>query len=144
MTRARISKDGVFLAKPGRQIEEGESALAFSPAGAQQPIYDKGVVPFQAFNQGGVRPTAYNRAVVYFPTPFAQPPLCYCMGILAGSEAGAREPAFIMQIGVSGSDVFREPAIWWQSFTTALFIYSFWTLGTVPSASYVITYNEAS
>ncbi|WP_435657952.1 hypothetical protein [Brucella pituitosa] len=144
MTRARLSKDGLFMAKPGRQIEEGESALAFSPNGAQQPIYDKGVVPFQAFNQGGARPTAYTRAAIYFPTPFAQPPLCYCMGILAGNEAGAREPAFTMWLGVDGNTIFREPIFWWQSFTNALFIYSRWTLATMPSASYVVTYNEAS
>lgn len=144
MTRARLSKDGLFMAKPGRQIEEGETALAFSPNGAQQPIYDKGIAPFQAFNQGGARPTAYNRAVVNFATPFGSPSLCYCMGILAGSEAGAREPAFTMWIGLDGNTIFREPMFWWQSFTTALFIYSRWGLADMPSASFVITYNDAS
>ncbi|GGB00767.1 hypothetical protein GCM10011491_31190 [Brucella endophytica] len=141
MTIARINATGVYLAKPGRQIEEGEAALAFSPAGAQQPIYDRGVVSFQAYNQGGPMPTSYNRAVVNFPAPFSAPPLCYCMGIRSN---GAREAAFTMQLGTSGSTAFREPAIWWQSTTTALYIYCLWTLQTVPSASFVVTYNEAS
>ncbi|WP_043062089.1 hypothetical protein [Brucella anthropi] len=143
MTKARISKDGVFIAKPGRQIEEGGSALSFSPAGAQQPIYDRGTVALADYSYPDRITDHYKRGVVNFASPFASPPLCYCY-FNSTPNPERRWIASSMELGLQGSTVFREPYFFWYSTTTALFVFSRFVLSDVPSAYYVITRNEAS
>ncbi|EXL08579.1 hypothetical protein BG46_01505 [Brucella anthropi] len=142
MTRAAINKNGVFIAKPGMQIEQGEAALAFSPIGAQQQILTSGIATLQAFNAGGTQSTAYNRAIVSFGMTFATPPLAYCM--LTRTADAMRDIAFAMYLGTRSGDVVREPDLWWETTTTELRIYSAWVLSQSASASYVICRNEAS
>lgn len=141
MTKARIGKNGVFIAKPGRQIEEGEDALAFSPIGSQQQILMAGSAAFTSYNPGGDMGGTYNRAVIPFGTTFAEPPVAYCM---ANDAGGTKEIALTMRLQLVGSVVRREPQIWWETTTSELRIYSYWALSSTPSASYVICRNEAS
>ncbi|MFC7067465.1 hypothetical protein [Brucella rhizosphaerae] len=141
MTSARISKDGVFIAKPGRQIEEGEAALSFSPIGSQQQILMAGSAAFAAYNPGGDMGGTYNRAVVPFGTTFVEPPVAYCM---ANDAGGTREIALTMYLSLVGSVVRREPQIWWETTVSELRVYSYWALSSTPSASFVICRNEAS
>lgn len=142
MARAAINKNGVFIAKAGMQIGQGETALGFSPVGAQQQILAAGVAALAAYNAGGTQGSAYNRAVVPFGTTFQTPPLAYCM--LTRTGDAMRDVALTMALGTRGGDVYREPQIWWETTTTELRIYSWWSLSQSASASYVICRNEAS
>lgn len=142
MTRAAINKGGVFIAKPGMQIGQGEAALGFSPIGAQQQIFATGIAALTAYDAGGSQSTAYNRAVIPFGTTFATPPLAYCM--LTRTADTMRDIALTMYLGTRGGDVVREPQLWWQTTTTELRIFSWWALSQSASASYVICRNEAS
>lgn len=142
MARAAINKNGVFIAKAGMQIGQGEPALGFSPVGAQQQILTAGIAALAAYDAGGTQGTAYNRAIVPFGTTFLTPPLAYCM--LTRTADAMRDIAFAMFLGTRGGDVFREPDLWWETTTTELRIYSAWVLSQSASASYVICRNEAS
>ena len=132
MARAVINKGGVFLAKPGMQVEWGETALAFSPNGAQQRIFASGFAALGPYSD------FYNRAVVPFGATFATPPLAYCM---LNDNGPTRRAAMTMYLGTRNGQVVREPELYWETTTTELRIYS-WFVG--PSASYIICLNEAS
>ncbi len=142
MARAAINKNGVFIAKAGMQIGQGEPALGFSPIGAQQQILAAGIATLVAYDAGGTQSTAYNRAIVPFGTTFQTPPLAYCM--LTRTADAMRDVAFTMFLGVRSGDVVREPQLWWETTATELRIYSWWALSQSASASYVICRNEAS
>lgn len=143
MAKARLDKSGLWIAKQGYQVEDGEPRLAFSPLAASQAIFDSGVANFVAWSSSAPRSTAYNRAVVTLGKTFVSPPLCYCMHIY-GNTALGRELALTMSLGATtggGGLTWREPQLWWESTTTHLYIYSWWSLSYVPAASYVITEN---
>lgn len=141
--RAVINKNGVFIAKPGLSVDGGAANLNFSPAGSNQAIFATGTVSMSTWSDSSdTRSRYYKRGIFPFGTTFSVPPIAYCNAVRQ-NISNRREPACFMFLGFKSAVNLtgREPQLWWETSTTDLRIYSWWT--DCFTASFVVCYNEA-
>lgn len=81
MPRARISRQGIEIAKPGFDVDTaGPGDMIFSSQFVTFRLAMTGVVTVAHYS--GYLDSRYERAVVTFPQPFPNPPIVLAAGIL--------------------------------------------------------------
>ncbi|MBX8827261.1 hypothetical protein [Ochrobactrum sp. SFR4] len=142
MLRARLGKDGIYIAKQGHGVDGGEASLNFSPSGAMQNIFTAGTVQFQT-DPNEYYMGQYVSAVVPFGRVFDVPPLAYCQAATSNPD-GRREVSLTTFLGLQQQRDLRFPDLWWRTTRTELKIFAYNPLSARPFATYCICQNEAS
>lgn len=80
MPRARISTNGIEIAKAGKDVDTAPlEDLVFSSQFVSLRLAKTGVVTPTTY--AGFLSSRYNRSIVYYDTPFSTPPLVLVAGI---------------------------------------------------------------
>lgn len=86
MPRTRISKNGIEIAKPGKDVDTATlQDMLFAPQFVATRLALTGIAT--VVNYSGQMDDYYRRAIVTFPSPFVRPPIAMVAGIRADGTA---------------------------------------------------------
>ncbi|RAZ75846.1 hypothetical protein [Mesorhizobium atlanticum] len=98
MTRVRIDKNGIAIAKEGYDVDTAPlSKMQFSPLFGAMRLAMKGMVTVADYS--GYMSDIYRRAIVVFPTAFPKPPIV----MVAGQRSDGSTDQTVL-LGTAASD----------------------------------------
>lgn len=141
--RVRINKGGIYIAKPGRSVDDGAGYQFFAPGLLTQTVYMSGVATSFADYEDPTGPTAwrtyYKIATVNFTRSFVRPPLAYA-GYFSSVDAGFGGWAMnIAELRQSGTTFGNYPRCFLQTSTTQLKIWA--NRNNINAVTYYIMEN---
>lgn len=85
MARTKLSADGIFIAKPGKDVETASlDDMLFTSEFPSLRVAMTGIVTLSSYS--GPMSARFARAIVNYPTPFAKPPIVLFAGITGAAE----------------------------------------------------------
>lgn len=85
MARTKISADGIYIAKPGKDVETATlDDWLFTTDFPQLRVAMTGIVTLASYS--GPMSDRFARAIVNYPVPFIQPPIVLFAGITGAAE----------------------------------------------------------
>lgn len=141
MPRARLSANGIDLAKPGFDVDTaGITDMQFSSALVAARIAKTGVAT--PVDYTGFYDEAYKRAIVYLDEPAPHPPLVLVAGL---RPDGTTEQAPLVSFFISSGVAHHRPFYEIRTFTDRFELYVLQVRGTINPAPvnwrYWVFYN---
>lgn len=130
MPRARISRNGIQLAKPGFNVDTATLAnMILSPQFATMRIALQGYTTPVDFS--GYVSNYHRRSIVTFPTAFPTPPLVLVSGIVSSSVSDQTQFEYELSTDQGGTRKLTHYSI--ETYTTHFELYTAKTPGTALS-----------